>query len=66
MLLTNKTQSKRKLLLNRYFKLIEKEKSYRFIDESISDSAAFKAMKVLTKINKMNYLSRKNLLDNSF
>ncbi len=66
MQLTNQTQTRRKLLLDRYYKLIEKERNYRFIDESKSDFAAFKAMKVLTKINKICYLSKENLLENKF
>ncbi len=45
-------------LKDRYFKLIEKSNDYRFEDESKSDAAAFKAMKVLEKINQVKYLDR--------
>lgn len=43
-------------LEKRYDKLIEKSNSYRYIDESVSDNAAFKAMKISKKLNQMNYL----------
>ena len=43
-------------LLDSYKRLLEKSNEYRFIDESKSDYAAFKAMKVLGKLNKLNYL----------
>ncbi len=48
--------SYRKHLKDRYHKLIERSNEYRFIDESKSDSAAFKAMKVLDKLNRVSYL----------
>lgn len=48
-------------LQNRYTKLVEKSNSYRFIDEVESDRAAFKAMKIRTKINRIHYLDRANL-----
>lgn len=54
----NQLQVYRKHLEDRYFKLIEKSNEYRFIDESKSDTAAFKAMKVLGKINRVRYLDR--------
>ena len=40
-----------------YKKLIEKSNSYRFIDESESDFAAFKAMKISKKLNQLKYLN---------
>ena len=43
-------------LKNRYTKLIEKSNSYRFIDENQSDRAAYKAMKIKTKIDQIQYL----------
>jgi hypothetical protein len=46
-------------LMERYIKLIEKSNSYRYVDESMSDIAAFKAMRLLEKINKVRYLGRK-------
>lgn len=48
----------RKHLEERYFRLLEKSNEYRFIDECKSDFAAFKAMKILAKINKISYLDR--------
>ena len=48
----------KKHLQQRYSNLIEISNSYRFEDESISDLAAFKAMKVLEKLNRFRYLNR--------
>lgn len=45
-------------LEERYNRLIEKANDYRFEDETKSDNAAFKAMKILSKLNKLNYLER--------
>ena len=55
-------QKYRKHLEDRYFRLIEKSNDYRFVDESKSDTAAFKAMKILDKINRISYLDR-DILD---
>lgn len=54
----NQLHSYKKHLEERYNRLLEKSNDYRFIDESISDFAAYKAMKVLSKLNKVNYLDR--------
>ncbi|QNM85712.1 hypothetical protein H9W90_00890 [Polaribacter pectinis] len=51
----------RKHLEDRYLRLLEKSNEYRFIDESKSDTAAFKAMKILDKINRVSYLDREIL-----
>lgn len=51
-------QTYRKHLEERYFRLLEKSNDYRFIDEPKSDFAAYKAMKILAKINKVSYLDR--------
>lgn len=51
--------SYKKHLKERYLNLIEKSNSYKYVDESISDVAAFKAMKLLEKINQVRYLDRK-------
>ncbi len=48
----------RRHLEERYQNLIEKSNNYKFLDESKSDSAAFKAMKILDKINQVKYLDR--------
>lgn len=45
-------------LIKRYADLIEKSNNYRYEDESKSDIAAFKAMKILEKINQVKYLDR--------
>ncbi|AOW17090.1 hypothetical protein LPB03_06275 [Polaribacter vadi] len=41
-----------------YVSLVEKSNNYRFLDESISDVAAFKAMKLLEKLNQVYYLDQ--------
>ena len=51
--------SYKKHLKKRYITLVEKSNNYRYEDESISDIAAFKAMKLLEKINQVRYLDRK-------
>jgi hypothetical protein len=48
----------KKHLLDRYVSLVEKSNDYRFEDEVKSDLAAFKAMKLLEKINQVQYLDR--------
>ncbi|WP_445749657.1 hypothetical protein [Polaribacter sp.] len=48
----------KKHLQERYEKLLEMSCSYSFEDESISDLAAFKAMKLKEKLNQVNYLDR--------
>jgi hypothetical protein len=48
----------RKHLEDRYHRLVERSNDYRYIDEIKSDRAAFKAMKILEKINRVNYLNR--------
>ncbi len=48
----------KKQLQKRYERLVEKSNSYRYINESVSDLAAFKAMKVLEKLNRFRYLNR--------
>ncbi|MGY8910860.1 MAG: hypothetical protein ACKVIG_13525 [Flavobacteriales bacterium] len=45
-------------LLKSYVSLVEKSNNYRFLDESISDVAAFKAMKLLDKLNQVYYLDQ--------
>lgn len=49
-------------LKDRYLKLIEKSNNYRFEDEAKSDLAAFKAMKILEKINQVSYLNREVII----
>ncbi|NVJ88329.1 MAG: hypothetical protein HWD82_02675 [Flavobacteriaceae bacterium] len=45
-------------LEERYKRLVEKSNNYKFIDESESDDAAFKALKLLDKINQIRFLDR--------
>jgi hypothetical protein len=45
-------------LQKQYLKLVEISNNYRFLDESLSDLAAYKAMKLLQKINRVGYLDR--------
>ncbi|NVK53298.1 MAG: hypothetical protein HWD85_10225 [Flavobacteriaceae bacterium] len=49
-------------LESRYRKLIEKSASYRIIDEMESDNAAFKAMKIKEKLNRVDYLNHDVLI----
>ena len=51
--------SYKKHLKERYITLVKESNSYRYEDESMSDIAAFKAMKLLEKINQVRYLDRK-------
>ena len=51
-------KSYKKHLQERYEKLLEMSSNYRFEDESISDLAAFKAMKLKEKLNQVSYLDR--------
>jgi hypothetical protein len=48
----------KKHLEDRYQKLVERSNDYKYVDEIRSDRAAFKAMKILEKINRVNYLNR--------
>lgn len=54
----NQFQNYKRHLKDRYVNLVEKSNNYRFVDEAKSDLAAFKAMKLLEKINQVNYLDR--------
>ncbi len=55
----NQLSRYRKHLEERYNKLVERSNDYKYIDEIKSDRAAFKAMKILGKLNKVNYLNKK-------
>ena len=46
-------------LRRRYQDMIEKSENYKYEDESLSDIAAYKAMKLLQKIEQVNYLDNK-------
>jgi hypothetical protein len=48
----------KKHLQESYLSLVEKSDNYRFLDESISDLAAFKAMKLSEKLNQVYYLDQ--------
>ena len=48
----------RKHLEERYKKLVERSSDYKYIDETKSDRAAFKAMKIRNKLNRINYLNK--------
>ena len=50
--------SYKKHLEELYDKLLERSDNYRYIEENKSDNAAFKAMKILSKINKVSYLEK--------
>ncbi len=51
-------------LQERYKTLIEMSSNYKFIDEVKSDRAAYKAMKIREKLNRVKYLDRE--ITNSF
>lgn len=46
----------KKHLEERYSKLVERAKDYKYVDEAKSDIAYYKAMKILEKINRVKYL----------
>lgn len=46
----------KKHLEERYTKLMERSKDYKYVDEAKSDIASYKAMKILEKINRVKYL----------
>ncbi len=46
----------KKHLQERYNKLVERSKDYKYVDEAKSDMASYKAMKIREKINRVNYL----------
>lgn len=52
----NQLHRYKKHLEERYHQLVERSNDYRFVDESKSDRAAYKAMKVLEKLNRVKYL----------
>ena len=54
----NQLHRYRKHLEERYHRLVERSNNYMFIDEPKSDRAAFKAMKILDKLNRVSYLDR--------
>ena len=54
----NQLSRYRKHLEERYNKLVERSNDYKYIDEIKSDRAAYKAMKILGKLNKVNYLNK--------
>ena len=54
----NQLSRYRKHLEERYNRLVERSNDYKYIDEIKSDRAAYKAMKILDKLNRVNYLNR--------
>lgn len=48
----------RKHLEDRYNRLVERSNDYKYEDESTSDQAAFKVMKILEKLNRVKYLDQ--------
>lgn len=52
----NQLKRYRKHLEERYNRLIERSYDYKYVDECKSDRSAFKAMKVLEKLNRVKYL----------
>ncbi|MEX6627311.1 hypothetical protein [Tenacibaculum salmonis] len=52
----NQLQEYRQYLEKRYHKLIERANNYKYEDECKSDRSAFKAMRVLEKLNRVRYL----------
>ncbi|WP_440881884.1 Lacal_2735 family protein [Tenacibaculum sp. C7A-26P2] len=58
MLRINQIQCYKEYLEERYDRLIERSNDYRYVDECKSDRSAFKAMKILDKLNKIKYLNK--------
>ena len=54
----NQLSRYRKHLEERYNRLVERSNDYKYIDEIKSDRAAYKAMKILDKLNRVNYLNQ--------
>lgn len=54
----NQLKRYRKHLEERYNKLVERANDYKYVDEGKSDRSAFKAMKVLEKLNRVKYLDQ--------
>lgn len=54
----NQLYKYRKHLEERYRKLVERANDYKYEDECKSDRSAFKAMKVLEKLNRIKYLDK--------
>ena len=52
----NQLRKYKKHLEDRYKKLIEQASNYKHVDECKSDRSAFKAMKILEKLNRIKYL----------
>jgi hypothetical protein len=48
----------RKHLEERYRRMVEQSNDYKYIDEIKSDRAAYKAMKILGKLNRVKYLDK--------
>jgi len=55
---TSQLKTYKNHLEKRYRKLLERSSNYQFIDENMSDFAAYKAMKVLNKLNAVQYLEK--------
>ena len=51
-------KSRKKALNKRYKELVEQAYNFRQTDSALSDISEFKAIKLLEKINRLNYLSR--------
>lgn len=58
MLRVDQLHKYRKHLEDRYGKLVERANDYKYIDECKSDRSAFKAMKILEKLNRIKYLDQ--------
>lgn len=58
-----KVQKQRKKLRQRYKALIEQAYNLRQTDSAESDFSEFKAIQLLDKLNRLNYLHRDNTLN---
>ena len=58
MLRVNQLKKYKKHLEDRYEELVERANDYKYVDECKSDRSAFKAMKVLEKLNRVKYLDK--------
>ncbi|CAA0149937.1 Lacal_2735 family protein [Tenacibaculum maritimum] len=53
----NQLQVYKQSLEEKYSRLIEKANAYRYIDECKSDRSAYKATRVLEKLDRLRYLN---------
>lgn len=58
MLKSNQLTKYKRHLEDRYQRLVERSKDYKYIDEGKSDLASYKAMRIQEKLNKVRFLDK--------